>query len=231
MQQRFYASTALSVPGFEIASAAHPVVETGGDYLDVFSLGEGRTCIGVGDVSAHGLGSALVMALTRAYVRAFAQVETDLAAILSRVNRMLVADLEDNRFVTLLLVCLDGPNRCLSYASAGHVPGFQINGSGQMDHVLESSGPPLGLFENASFRSATIPLSPEQLIILLTDGTTEMSASEDAQFGTDGVLEYVCTHQGDAAGQLSEGIFRAARTFAGGTAQQDDATNVVIRVK
>ena len=59
VQQRFYAGAAIGVAGFDIASAAHPAAETGGDYLDMFSMAEGRICIGIGDVSGHGLGSAL----------------------------------------------------------------------------------------------------------------------------------------------------------------------------
>src|ERR1019366_326799 len=132
--QRFYTGPEICVAGFDIASAAYPCQEVGGDYLDAFTMPDGRTCIGIGDVSGHGLDSALVMALTRAYVRSFAQVEADLAKILSRVNHMLLADLEDARFVTMLLVCLDGTNGSLSYASAGHVPGFLMNGSGEICH-------------------------------------------------------------------------------------------------
>ena len=231
VQQRFYTGTAICVAGFDIASAAYPARETGGDYLDLFSMADGRICIGVGDVSGHGLGSALVMALTRAYVRSFSQVETDLAKILSSVNHMLIADhLEDDRFVTLLLVCLDGPNGSLSYASAGHVPGFLMNGSGKIESVLESSGPPLGLFDDSQFVTSALPLTPQQLVILLTDGAPETMASEDVEFGTDGVLEYVRDHRHDSARDLAEGIYRAARAFAGDEPQRDDVTDVIVKI-
>jgi PAS domain S-box-containing protein len=228
--QRFYTGPEICVAGFDIASAAYPCQEVGGDYLVSFSMPDGRTCIGIGDVSGHGLDAALVMALTRAYVRSFAQVEADLAKILSNVNHMLIADLEENRFVTLLLVCLDGPNGSLSYASAGHVPGFLMNGSGKIDHVLESSGPPLGIFEDSHYVTSAIPLAPQQLVILLTDGTTETTASEDVEFGADRVLEYVRAHRQDSARELAEGIYRAARSFAGDNPQQDDVTGVIVRV-
>jgi sigma-B regulation protein RsbU (phosphoserine phosphatase) len=230
VQQRFYSNTAVAIGGFDIATAAHPLVETGGDYLDSFSMPDGRLYLGIGDVSAHGMGSALVMALTRAYVRAFAQVESDPAKILSRVNRMLVADLESNRFVTLLLVCLDGPNRSLCFAGAGHVPGFVMNHSGEIAHVLESLGPPLGLFEDSHFLAYTVPLTSRQLVILQTDGITETAASENVEFGADGVLEYVRAHRQDPAHDLAEGICRAARSFAGDRPQQDDATAVILKV-
>ncbi|MGO9775471.1 MAG: SpoIIE family protein phosphatase [Terracidiphilus sp.] len=230
VQQRFYTGAATGAAGFDIACAIYPDKEACGDYLDAFTMPDGRTCIGIGDVSGHGLDSALVMALTRAYVRSFAQVEADLAKILIRVNHMLLADLEDTRFVTMLLVCLDEKNGCLSYASAGHVPGFLMNGAGGIDHVLESSGPPLGLFRDISFTTTAVPLTARQLLILLTDGTTEMATPEDVEFGADGVLEYVRDHRQASALDLVHGIYRAARSFAGDHPQQDDATGVVVRV-
>jgi PAS domain S-box-containing protein len=230
VQQRFYSGLTMNTPGFDIAYAAHPAVETGGDYLDVFSMPDGRICVGIGDVSGHGLDSALVMALTRAYVRAFAQVESDVSKILSNVNQMLLADLEGSRYVTLLLVCLDAQNSSLSYAGAGHVPGFLINSSGKTDCVLESLGRPLGLFDDSCFTASTIPLVPHQIVILLTDGATEMTASEDVQFGCNGVLDYVQAHCHDSATELADGIYQAARSFADHEPQQDDVTGLVVRV-
>jgi PAS domain S-box-containing protein len=230
VQQRFYTGAAMSIEGFDIACAAYPAVETGGDYLDVFSLQDGCTCIGIGDVSGHGLDSALVMAMTRAYVRAFAQVESDLSKILSNVNRMLLADLEDSRYVTLLLVCLDGQNGCLSYAGAGHVPGFLMNNSGKIDCVLESLGRPLGLFSDSRFVTSTIPLVPQQLLVLITDGTTEMTTSEDVQFGYDGVLDYVRAHCQDSASEIADGVYHAARSFADHKPLQDDVTGLIVKV-
>jgi phosphoserine phosphatase RsbU/P len=230
VQQRFYAGAAISVAGFDIATAAHPADETGGDYVDLFSMPNGLICIGIGDVSGHGLGSALVMALTRAYVRSFAQVEPDVAKILSRVNRMLVADLDEDRYVTLLLVCLDPVSRSLSYASAGHVPGFVVGHSGEIDAVLESSGIPLGLFGDAHYVTSVIPFAPPHLLIMMTDGVTEASPGpEDTQFATEGVLQYVRQHRQDPARELAQGLCSAARTFAGNKPQTDDITAVFVQ--
>ncbi|HTM15284.1 MAG TPA: SpoIIE family protein phosphatase [Terracidiphilus sp.] len=230
VQQRFYAGAAISVLGFDIATVACPANETGGDYLDLFSLPDGRICIGIGDVSGHGLGSALIMALTRAYVRAFAQVETDPASILNRVNRMLVADLDNDRYVTLLLVCLDRVSGSLSYASAGHVPGFVLGHSGQVESILESSGIPLGLFGDAQYVTSTVPFAPQSLLIMMTDGVIEASPGpEDKQFATAGVLEYVREHRQDTTRDLAEGVCGAARTFAENKPQTDDITAVLVQ--
>jgi len=230
VQQRFYA-TVTSVPGLDIAAAAYPMKETGGDYFDFFTMPDSSVCAGIGDVSGHGFDSALVMALTRAYVRSFAEVESDVGEILTKVNRMLVADLRGERFVTLLLVRLDTSNGSLAYASAGHVPAFLLDGSGEVEAVMRSIGPPLGLFGDFKFVSTVIPVKAHQLLLLLlTDGITETTTSEDVQFGPDRALDYVRAHRRDSAHQIAEGVCQAARCFAGGEHQLDDLTSVVVKV-
>jgi len=229
VQQRLYA-TVTSVPGLDIAAAAYPMKETGGDYFDFFTMRDSSVCVGIGDVSGHGFDSALVMALTRAYVRSFAEVESDVGEILTKVNRMLVADLRDERFVTLLFIRLDTSNGSLAYASAGHVPAFLLDGSGEVDAVMRSIGPPLGLFGHVKFVSTVLPVKAHQLLLLLTDGITETTTSEDVQFGPDRVLDYVRAHRQDSAQQIAEGICQAARCFAGGEHQLDDLTSVVVKV-
>jgi stage II sporulation SpoE-like protein len=120
VQQQFY-RPAPSLSGFDIAGAAYPAYETSGDYFDFITMPHGSLCIAVGDVEGLGFGSALVMALTRAYVRSFVALGLEVDQILTQVNRMLLQDLGDGFFVTL---SLDVRSRSLVYAGAGHVPGY-----------------------------------------------------------------------------------------------------------
>jgi PAS domain S-box-containing protein len=230
VQQQFY-KAAVSVPGLDIAAAAHPARETGGDYFDFILAPGGAVYIAIGDASGHGLGSALVMALTRAYVRSFAALELDVGHILTRVNSMLLFDLEGNRFVTLLLLRIDSANRSLAYASAGHVPGFVLNGVGAVDLVMGATGPPLGLFPDCGFSGACVPLEPRQLIMLVTDGVTETCAPTEELFGTERAIECVRECRQHPARHVAEGIYQAARAFAGGGPQHDDITAVIVKVE
>jgi sigma-B regulation protein RsbU (phosphoserine phosphatase) len=144
---------------------------------------------------------------------------------------MLVHDLPNDRYVTLLLVCLDAKNNSLTYASAGHIPAFLMSDSGEIDSTLESSGVPLGLFAEAQFLTTTVPIRHRQTLILLTDGITEATAQqEDVQFGSQRAVEYVRAHQGKSARELADGICAAAREFTTGQVQFDDLTNVVVKV-
>ena len=230
IQQKFY-GVAPVLPGFDVAGAAYPAYETSGDYFDFIPLPQNRLAIAVGDVEGHGFGSALVMALTRAYVHSFAALGLEVDEILTQVNRMLVKDLGDGCFVTLMLASLDLETRSLVYASAGHVPGYVLGPSGPVEHTLESSGPPLGLFPEVGFsRSPSITLEPGQLLVLLTDGITESAAPDGGEWGVHGALNYLRASGANTAHQLVDGLYREARRFAGSELQRDDITSVVVRV-
>jgi phosphoserine phosphatase RsbU/P len=230
VQQQFY-KVGLSVPGLDIAAAAHPAAETGGDYFDFIGAPRGGFYAVIGDASGHGLGAALVMTMTRAYVRSFAAMEMEVGEVLTRVNAMLSADLEGDRFVTMLLLRIDPASRTLSYASAGHVPGFVLNGAGEVAFEMGASGPPMGLFPGSEFAGASVSLTPGDLIMLLTDGVTESESSGEDSFGTARAIECVGAGRHLPASRVAEIICATAREFAGEEPQLDDMTAVVIKVE
>jgi len=230
VQQRFYGA-APKLPGFDLGAAAYPANETGGDYFDFIPMANDSLAIAVGDVEGHGFGSALVMALTRAYLRSFAAMDLGMDEILTQVNHMLVKDLESECFVTLALARLDLRRRLLTYCGAGHVPGFVLGPWGDVVCRLESAGPPLGLFLESKFVCQDpIPLEPGDVAVFLTDGITESVAPDGTEFGTERTLEYVWAHHREPASRIADGLHRAARTFAFNEPQDDDTTSVIVKV-
>ena len=230
VQQRFYAAAPV-IPGFDIAGSANPADETGGDYFDFITMADNSLVIAVADAKGHGFSSALVMALTRAYVRSFAAMQLELDEILAGVNQMLLKDLEHGHFVTLFLARLSPQNGTLSYASAGHVPGFILFKSGELKCSLESTGPPLGLFPGSRFTlHHAIQFGTEEIGVFLTDGVTESTTPDGRQFGAQPVLDYVRSRRRDPAADIARGIYQAARAFAHGDLQDDDITSVIVKV-
>ncbi len=228
VQQRFYGHT-VSVPGLDIGTAVYPAEQTGGDYIDLIPGPNDSLCVAIGDVSGHGFGAALVMALMRAYVRSFCAQRMGVAKILRAMNRMLLTDLEENRYVTLLLVHIDPADGLVSYASAGHVPGFILNRAGEVEAVLESTGIPLGLLEHRRFGTKLTPLQPGQVMVLATDGVTE--AGEPEQFGSQRLLACVRDHRRESAQQIAHGVYRAVRAFAAEQPQQDDIALIIVKAE
>jgi serine phosphatase RsbU (regulator of sigma subunit) len=231
LQQRYYGTTA-SLPGFDIAAAAYPADETGGDYFDFIPQLDGSLYIVIADIAGHGFGSALMMAEVRATLRAYASVLPDISSLLNCVNRSLTGTLGGNRFVTMFLGRIDPRKRSLEYASAGHVSGYVLRDSGDIGAVLASTAPPLGLFPDQEFCSGyTVPLEHGDTILLLTDGITESADADDAMFGAEGALDFVRCQQRSTAGELVQGLCGAARAFAAGGPQLDDITSVVCKVE
>jgi len=71
----------------DIAAFMEPATEVGGDYYDVLADGDG-VCIGIGDVTGHGLESGVVMLLAQSAVRTLvAAEEHDLPRLLDVLNR------------------------------------------------------------------------------------------------------------------------------------------------
>jgi sigma-B regulation protein RsbU (phosphoserine phosphatase) len=230
VQRRFYAPPP-TVPGFDIGAASHPVYETGGDYFDFIERTDGSILIAVGDVNGHGYGSALVMALTRAYLRSFASMQLEVHEILARINHMLLNDLEQHQFVTLCLVRLQPQGRKLWYANAGHVPGFLLFSSGEVRLSLDSTGPPLGLFANSEFLlPEPIDMRPGAMLLLVTDGISEATARDGNQFGSERVLDYVRGQRNEPASRIASGVYQAARNYVEHDPQDDDITALVVKV-
>jgi PAS domain S-box-containing protein len=229
VQQRLYARPPV-VSGFDIGASAHPADETGGDYFDFISMADGSLLIAVADAKGHGFSSALVVALTRAYVRCFAAMQMKLDELLAHVNQMLLKDLDHGGFVTLFLARLDTSRRTLSHASAGHVPGLILRNSGDVKCMLESTGPPLGLFSASKFSlQQPISLDPGEIAVFLTDGVTESTTPDGHQFGTQRVVDRIQALSHNSASTIADGIYDATRAFTQGDLQDDDITSVVIK--
>lgn len=230
VQQAYYQAEA-SVPGFDVAGAACPCSETGGDYYDLIVMPDGALCIGIGDVSGHGISSALIMAQMRAAVRSFASVSTDAGEIMTSVNRVLQVDLNSGRFATLLLLVLNCREGTIRYANAGHEFGYVVNETGKIDYVIKSTGTPLGIFPDTVFQSSeTIKLHKNQIVLLMTDGITESWDSDGGQAEINRAIEYVTSHRNQPAAEISEGLCRASKANAENNIIQDDITSVILKV-
>jgi len=231
VQQHLYPETPLEVPGLDIAGAVFSAEATCGDYFDFIRMGDDRIAVAIGDVSGHGLAPALVMAQTRAYLRAFAQSERNVAGILDKVNNALVGDLRSGFFVTLLLAVIDMSTKRLVYASAGHTPGYIVSPLGEVKQVLAGTGIPLGIATGSVYELADdVVLEPGDLAVLITDGVTESRSPQGAFFGDEGALAAVRASRHGRADQIVGQIHDAIRDFREGPQQIDDITIVVCKL-
>lgn len=230
IQQRI-SKAVISVPGYDIAGRTYSAVHTSGDFYDFVSMPDGCTGLVIGDVCGKGIGAALIMAETRAYLRAFAKLESDPAAILDRLNVELFADLEDTQFVTLILARLDSKNNILHYASAGHGTAYLLDNEGKVALELESTGIPLGYIKDYKYENGTpAVLTPGSVLVFMTDGIGEAIDAQENEFGDQRAVDEISRNRHATASEIIECLYQAVVCFSDKNAQMDDITSVICKV-
>jgi serine phosphatase RsbU (regulator of sigma subunit) len=231
VQQRLQPGEPPVCDGIDLYGASVPAGAAGGDYLDYLAPGDGRVGVVIGDVAGHGPGPALLMASTRAYLRAFSQGEEDLGRVLARTNRALAADVPDSYFVTMLFALADPRQGLLRYANAGHCPGHVLGRDGMVRAHLYSTGLPLGIEPHGEFPPGPeVRLGAGELLLLVTDGVLEARSPSKQQFGSERALAVVHENRRLRAREIVDRLFAAVREHTGGRPPHDDVTAIVLKV-
>ena len=182
----------------------------------------------IGDVSGKGMPSAMLMAGTRSFFRAFSGHENNPGLIMQYINESACQGNDTNMFVTLFIGVLDLPTGHLRYCNAGHdVPLILANG--QWTCLEAKPHLPIGLFDEMKYNMMETYLQPNSTIFLYTDGLTEAKNCERKQFGIKQVEEVLATCTDTRPQELLETIDKAVRGFVGGAEQSDDLTMLAIR--
>jgi serine phosphatase RsbU (regulator of sigma subunit) len=216
--------------GFDIAGMNRPADQTGGDYYDWQPLPDGRLAVALADVSGHGIGPALVMAVCRAYARASAPMAPDPAVLVTRLNQLIHEDLPNDRFITFVVAVLDDAGGA-RLVSAGHGPTLLYRASTGEVEQFGGDGMPLGVSPDTEYGpSNCLTLAEGDVLVMLTDGFFEWARPSDEQsFGIPRLQEALrASARGDAA-TILRSMDESVRAFCAGATQSDDMTAIVIK--
>lgn len=226
IQDSLYPARPPEISGFDIASGIRSAGIGCGDYFDFIRLHDGRYIIVVGDVSGHGMASAIVMAETRTSLHTLIDVQTDPSQILPSMNRLIFSGTSEGIFVTLMMIVLDPIQSGVQYFNAGH-PGWLIHRDQRQ--LLTTHQLPLGLLPDLDYSAnGRFAMVPGDILVLPTDGIAE-TRSGPHMFGNDRLLDCIDRHRHRPALEIVEEIFADALGYAGGVVPEDDMTIVVLK--
>ncbi|MBT3278939.1 MAG: SpoIIE family protein phosphatase, partial [Phycisphaerales bacterium] len=229
----------LSQPRFdtvEIYGMAHYCDETGGDYIDYLPLDDDAGSIGIacGDITGHGVGAALLMASARAILRSHARHNIhDLPRLFELLNRQLIRDTGDERFLTLLYAVLEPATREISVVSGGHETLLWVHAATGEVEEIESTGPLLGVIEGITHTAAgPFTLAPGDVMLISSDGLREAANPEGEMFNTTRTIDALKAAANEPTAEaIHDHILATLRRFCHEAPFLDDVALIVLKAK
>jgi serine phosphatase RsbU (regulator of sigma subunit) len=230
LQQSLLPGTLPTIPGVDLAAeyvAAGEGMEVGGDFFDVFAVGEqDEWALVIGDVCGKGAEAAAVTALARYTLRAVASRSPSPSATLATLNDEMLRQMPEPRFLTAVLghlaVAPEGGGR-LTLASGGHHAPVVLHASGTPE-VAECRGMLLGVEPDARQVDCSIDLQRGDAIVLYTDGISEASA--DRPLPSAALADALQPVRADGAAAIARRAVELAEERAGGPLRDDVAVLV-----
>lgn len=209
-----------------------PHTEIGGDYYDVVEMDADRLLLCVADVSGKGVPASLLMSNFQAGLRTLLRQGVELATIVPELNHLLFRNSGGEKFITAFLGIYDRRTRRLQYVNAGHNDPLLLADNGTVQ-PLKHGTVMLGIMEELPLlRVGEVEIPRQSLLLLYTDGLTEVFDAHSNEFGEEGVLAVLHRSRYLPLPKLHQELLRSINAFSAHNAQfADDVTILSCRFK
>lgn len=172
----------------DIAGFMRPAREVGGDFYDVFEVGERGVAFVIGDVSGKGVPAALFMMRAQSLLRQFLLETDDLGTAFTLANCQLCERNDAMLFVTAFACVVDTATGEVRFANAGHNPPV-LKQNGKLGNLACRPGLVLGAMDVVKYREGSFACSPGEGLLLYTDGVSEAANAAEELYGEERLLE------------------------------------------
>ena len=220
------------IPGVSFAAFSASTAHIGGDYYDFFPRENGVIDTVIADVSGHNVGAALIMTETRSVLRSQIATISNPSAILAKLNEMLFHDLSRAElFITMFYIKYDTKTYTLTYSSAGHNHPLLYRIAEKRCIPLDAEGLIIGVKREVNFEEKHIKLESGDVLLLYTDGLTEMANLNGDMFGTERVSQLLERNHAESANKIIKTLFSEVLNFAAEGILQDDTSMVIMKIE
>jgi len=218
------------INGFDIGERYHSALDealVGGDFYDIFRVGEDQLGVVIADVAGKGLRAAVYTAMTKYMLRAYALEEARPDRVLAKLNEALTACTPTEVFVTLVYGVLNGNNGVFRYANAGHEHPAYYRCDAGMAFRLDVTGRALALARGSTYTTCEVKMRPGDVLALYTDGITDAGRGIH-RMGSDRLLKGIDSCASRCAPDVADAVLDSALEFSKGNLP-DDAALLVIK--
>ncbi|MBL0265005.1 MAG: SpoIIE family protein phosphatase [Leptospiraceae bacterium] len=227
--------TALTPPddkvgGYEISATMLPATEVGGDYYDIIRTDKNPWVL-IGDVSGHGVESGLIMMMAQTCIRTVlsnnpAEKPNRLLIELNKVIKENIALLKVDRYMTITGICLFPDSL---YFAGSHQDILVYRNAKKTVEVFQTYGTWVGMLDDieAYMQNYSIPIEQGDLVLLFTDGITELKYNGVDMYGQERLIESLLKYSHLSGREIVENIIKDALSKT--DLQDDDITLVLLR--
>ncbi|MBN1681038.1 MAG: SpoIIE family protein phosphatase [Anaerolineae bacterium] len=229
IQASFLPDTIPVYEGWDLGALWCPIRGVAGDFYDFYHLGDKRLALVIADVSGKGIPAALFMALTVTVLRFGMSLNLDPEEVLRRANESIITDQRSRMFATTFIGYVLPRTGELQFASGGHNPALIYRAATQTCEYINASGVAIGIFTGAEFAGERTRIEPGDILVLYTDGITEVINEDEDEFGEERLEALITANAERPAQVLADMLLDAIQTFAGDEDLFDDATLVIVK--
>jgi len=212
----------------EVCGMMEPASNVGGDLFDAFFVREHLLFLCIGDVSGHGIASALFMARAIGLLRVLAMSTWQPDQLLNQLNERLCSHNDTNLFLTIFCAFLDLETGQLAYSNGGHCPPI-LYSQGVARDLAVPKGPRVGAMPGVRYGVMTQMLAPLDLLCCYTDGVTEAQDPNGQEFSDQRCRQFIELAQEQPLQALLDTLREQVAAFTQTGVLDDDFTMLAVR--
>lgn len=231
IQQSILPQHAEKFHHYELYGVSIPDRVVGGDFFDYLRSNGGNDRLGVviGDAASKGFRAAAQALYVSGALRMGMTYDTKIAALMSRINRLVHQTFADEQFVTLFYAELtDDPKGLFLYSNAGHNSPMVYHAEDGKIDMLEATGQIMGPFPNGVYTVDNTHLRKDDVVVLYTDGVVE-ALGGGVMYGEERLQRKIVQLAPLSAKEICQQLLDDVLQYSAASEDGDDKTVVVVK--
>ena len=220
------------IKGYQLCFSNRMASAIGGDYFDIKLLDDENLCIIIGDVSGHGVASALIMAIAKAVLYHGFKQTRDLIQLFSYLNSVINTYFNKppvKKMITLFATIVNLPTGKSVFFDCGHNFPMKLSANGEITE-LKMTGFPVGSQKKIRKKNTEeFVLNEGETIVFYTDGIIESTGKTKEQYGYDRFKASISKMVKDNSATIVKTLFKNYDKWEDGTEPDDDVTLIVLK--
>jgi serine phosphatase RsbU (regulator of sigma subunit) len=220
----------------KLAGYFQPATQCGGDWWTVHEIKDGKLLVVIGDVTGHGVPSAMITAAAKAAcdsVRAFTNEEVTVTYLLEIMNYAIFEAAKRKFVMTCFASVIDPKAKTITFANAGHNFPYLYRkdeaGKGQFG-ALMTRGNRLGDLQESKYQAKEMSLQADDVLVWYTDGIVECENDAGEEYGEKRFRAAIRRAETKPPAEMRDEVVAAAGAFFGQKPRKDDITMVFARI-